>query len=134
MASDALSALVTTTTATATVTGTAINTVNGPGHRSYRAAIEVDSYVVATTGTAANTWIFTLQNSADNTTFSTFWTSPTLTATATAQTVQYDEQVVVTLARPYVRLVATQSAGGATTPTMVYRAYLGLGLHERGVY
>lgn len=125
MAYDAYFKLFTLTTATASSTGSAVNTVTGSPTRGYKSRFLITSGLVATTGTAASTVVPSIQVSADSTTWRTAYTGPTATLTATAAATEYEIPFFNAKAEPYVRGIMTYTAAGATGPSIIFKWDIG---------
>jgi hypothetical protein len=126
---DNLLVLQASTTVVATTTGTALTIPYGtPGNRPLYARIPYSAFSAAT-GTSTVT--FSITNATDATNFVTLATAQPLLASSAATA----GEVVIPFVSPMaahnsstdaIKLVATFSGSGVTTPTITYNGYIGI--------
>lgn len=103
--------LIAQTTVTATITGATLNTGTGSPTRGWRNRFLVQAYSAATTGTAAGTFVGTIQVSSDGTTWRTATTGKTATLATAAALWEETLPLFESPNEPYQRAVVTVTAG-----------------------
>lgn len=118
---DSLQGQQTFSTVTTTTNNTGIDLLSGTPRRGLKMHFDVSSFSAATAGT---TWIPTVQDSTDNTTFVTIATGPTQTATTAG--VAKELYVPFETSNRYVR-ASTGTMAATNAPSLIYSARLTLG-------
>lgn len=122
MAYDALNVLQTLVTKTTGFNSTGYDMKTGTPRRGMVARFLITNYIAV--GTAGTVWTASIEESTDNTTFTTLASAPPITGGTAALTAEIFVPFSMTPGRRYIRSVTTMSVTSGT-PSMTYLVDLG---------